>query len=223
MPKLLDLTGIRYGRLLVLERVKRYGKTYYTCACDCGNIKVICGTSLTGGNTSSCGCLRLEKVRKATVTHGMTGSKELKAWYHMHDRCYKESDPKYPLYGGRGIFVCERWHKDNGNGFINFFKDMGNKPSIKHTLHRINNDIGYRPDNCVWADYEEQNNNRRNSIKITIEGANYSKKEVANIFKVHVGSIERLQANRYTLDSIVQYLKSGERRNRDKKLLVKEI
>jgi len=140
VPAIKNLVGNRFGRLLVVERIIKYGRAYYVCLCDCGNIKEICGTSLTCKVTYSCGCYRLDRVRKATVTHGMTGSTELKAWYHMHERCYNKNNKKYKYYGERGIIICDMWHKDNINGFTNFINDMGKKPSKKHTIHRIDND-----------------------------------------------------------------------------------
>lgn len=57
-----DLTGQRFGKLLVLECAgKPDGRRYYwKCQCDCGNIKIVAGASLTSGNTKSCGCLTKE-------------------------------------------------------------------------------------------------------------------------------------------------------------------
>lgn len=223
MPLIKNLVGDRFGRLLVVERTSRHGRTYYKCLCDCGNVKEICGTSLTGGITNSCGCYRLDRVKEVSSTHRMTGSKELKAWYHMHERCYNANNKKYKYYGGRGINVCDRWHKDNSEGFFNFLKDMGYKPSKKHTIHRVDNNQSYSPDNCIWADYEKQNNCRSNSVRIIIDDLEYTKNSAAKQLNVHVGTIERLQREGYTNNSIVQYLKSGDRRKRDKGILIKRI
>jgi hypothetical protein len=87
-----------------------------------------------------------------------------KTWTKMIDRCFNPQNPQFKNYGGRGIFVCARWI----NSFSNFFKDMGNKPEPnstnkhrKYSIHRINNDGWYSPDNCKWADSAEQSRNRR--------------------------------------------------------------
>jgi hypothetical protein len=75
----------------------------------------------------------------------------------MLGRCRNPNDKKYEDYGGRGISVCERWE----NSFADFLADMGERPSEKHTLDRINNDGNYEPGNCRWATSKQQNNNRR--------------------------------------------------------------
>ncbi len=83
------------------------------------------------------------------------------AWNHILDRCYKATDKCFKWYGGRGITVCARWHKDNPNGFVNFMSDVGDRPTPKHSIDRINNDGHYEPTNIRWADSFEQRRNQR--------------------------------------------------------------
>lgn len=222
MSAMKDYTGQRFGRLTALKRYKKGRYTFYTCKCDCGSIKDINGTSLTGGITKSCGCYRNDRIKETCTTHDMTGTKEYRAWNHMHGRCYTLTDGKYRYYGQRGIKVCDRWHKNNPEGFNNFLKDIGYAPSIKHTIHRIDNDKDYELWNCKWADFIEQNNTRSNSVRISIDGNGYTKAEAAKLLNVCLGSIEQYQSKGYTFDSIVLYFRSGPLKHRNKKLLVKK-
>lgn len=94
------------------------------------------------------------------VTHGCNRkgkiTTEYRSWQHMKNRCHNTLDPLYSRWGGKGIVVCSRW-KDS---FENFLSDMGHKPTIKHSLDRIDNSLGYSPDNCRWATDTEQSRNR---------------------------------------------------------------
>lgn len=91
---------------------------------------------------------------------------EYGAWSRMRIRCQNPASPDYGLYGGRGIKVCERWL----NSFQNFYEDMGARPSVNHSIDRINNDGNYTPENCRWATIDIQNRNRRDNINITYKG-----------------------------------------------------
>lgn len=82
--------------------------------------------------------------------------REYKCWWAMLDRCYNPDSPDYRYYGARGIDVCARWR----SSFKAFFEDMGPKPS-ELTIERVNNDRGYSPSNCIWADRSTQNRNQR--------------------------------------------------------------
>lgn len=91
-----------------------------------------------------------------TPKHSLVNSPEYYAWNRMRQRCNNSNHERYKDYGGRGITICERWGE-----FINFYTDMGSRPSDLHSLDRINNDGNYEPSNCRWATDSQQNRNRR--------------------------------------------------------------
>lgn len=90
------------------------------------------------------------------TTHGLSYTPEYRVWAEMLQRCNNPNNPRYNDYGGRGIKVCKEW-----NRFINFYNDMGPRPSNRHSLDRIDNDGDYTPSNCRWATSKQQIYNRR--------------------------------------------------------------
>lgn len=96
------------------------------------------------------------------VKHGIVGTPEYAAWGAMIQRCNNPKHPRYPLYGGRGIQVCERWL----NSFENFYADLGPRPD-GYELDKIDNDKGYEPSNCRWVTKLESRRNRRPLYRIT--------------------------------------------------------
>lgn len=157
----MDITGKRYGRLVVIERANLapHGHWRWHVKCDCGNKKSVEQAALISGVTVSCGCYRLERVREAIAicktTHGKSKTPTYRIWRVMLNRCDHSSQDSYKYYGGRGIKVCERWRK-----FENFLSDMGEKPDGL-TLDRKKSEGNYEPGNCRWATWTEQRMNQR--------------------------------------------------------------
>lgn len=98
------------------------------------------------------------------IKHLQTGSKTYEVWTSMRKRCLRTTHRAYHNYGGRGIAICKRW-----DDFRNFLRDMGERPKGR-SLDRIDNDGDYTPENCRWATREEQQNNTRRNVKLTLHG-----------------------------------------------------
>ena len=164
MRKRIDLTGQKFNRLTVksFSHTDAHRSSYWNCTCDCGNTTIVRSTHLKAKHTQSCGCVQREAVSK----HGKWQAPEFNVWSAIFDRCYNPNTKRYPYYGGRGIKICDRWK----HSFQNFIDDMGERPSSKHSIDRIDNNKDYTPDNCRWATYEQQNNNRSNTVYVHYKG-----------------------------------------------------
>ena len=151
-----DLTGRRFGRLTALRGFRQNGATRWECRCDCGATATPLYTNLLHGRTLSCGC----GVVEAATTHGLSKTKEYRAWRCMWDRVTRKTGKAWRNYGSRGVSVCRRWKK-----LENFIADMGLAPSPKHSLDRVYNDGSYSKSNCRWATPSEQQRNKRKRRK----------------------------------------------------------
>jgi len=184
---LVNLTGKTFGRLTVISAAaSRNKKTCWNCICVCGNKKVVSGGSLKRGKTRSCGCLQREALKKNRTTHGKSKTLTYGVWGAMKRRCYDEKNKHYKDYGGRGITVCERWHK-----FEYFLEDMGEKPN-GFSIERIDNNVGYFKENCFWASPLIQSRNTRRNVSITFRGETKTIAEWSDLL-----GLDRMKAYRF--------------------------
>jgi len=148
--------GKKFHKLTIIEVLK---KRKVMCICDCGNkVSVFLNNiTRTNPNTTSCGCVHKKFMRKRFEdSHKKTGTRIYRIWTNMKTRCSNSKSDKYKWYGARGITVCKSWEN-----FVNFYHDMGEPPTDKHTLDRIDNNGNYSMKNCKWSTMKEQCKNRR--------------------------------------------------------------
>jgi hypothetical protein len=185
MGRFRDLTGERFGRLLV-EGTSGYNKhhqLYWKCECECGNYKEVLGSLLRNGMTQSCGCLQKEAAAKINYKHGMAKTPIFNIWWSMMQRCYDKNSQAYNRYGGRGINVCDQWQQFEG-----FYAAMGDKPKDM-SLDRIDNNGDYSPENVKWANAKTQANNRKSNVVLEHNGKKQTMQQWSDELGLKVGTV----------------------------------
>jgi hypothetical protein len=155
-PNAKNIVGNRYGRLVVVEPTneRKNSRIVYKCKCDCGKDHLTTSDCLIAGKSKSCGC----RYNSRSKNHGLTGTPEFNSWQGMKYRCTPTAHC-HSDYFDRGIKVADEWK--GRNGFQNFLNHVGKKPSLQHSLDRIDNDGNYEQGNVRWATRSEQSKNRR--------------------------------------------------------------
>lgn len=209
--------GKKFSRLLAVEFIGASEATknlrMFKCVCDCGKVITKPVHTIFAGTTRSCGCLRRDTFKrdgwgKSSVKHGYASdynlAREYICWSSMKSRCNNPKDISYKNYGAKGIEVCQRWEES----FKNFIDDMGNKPSAKHSIDRIDPSKGYYKENCRWADKYQQANNRKNNLFFEINGERKTLVEWCMVFDKNPPTIySRIKNGMNFIDAINKPMK----------------
>lgn len=189
-----DLTGKTFDRLTVIARdddyIQKNGRhrVRWLCQCSCGATLSVASDSLKHGVTRSCGCYHTDQARLYSTTHGLSDTRLYGIYHKMKDRCYKQTCPAYPNYGGRGVRICDEWL----NSFEMFYKwSIENGYESHLTIDRINVDGDYEPTNCRWTDAKTQSLNRRSNVYVEFEGKRMTVSECAEILNISHSSVKR--------------------------------
>ncbi len=165
MGAFIDLIGKRFHRLTVLQLVSVGQVTIWLCQCKCGKTTRVRASHLKTGDVKSCGCLRRASWKKSPTNidqtkHGGRYTSEYSVWCAIKARCFNKAVRSYKDYGQRGITMCEEWRNDFGT----FLRDVGPRPTKRHSIDRFpNNDGHYEPGNVRWATRLQQNQNKRSN------------------------------------------------------------
>jgi hypothetical protein len=162
--------------------IREISATKLIFKCVCGAEKAVYKKQFERGAYQSCGCLKNKITSKRLKVHGKRHTPEYEAWLNMRRRCQKQYSHAKD-YHDRGISVCEQW----GSSFETFLKDMGERPSPKHSLDRIDNNGIYEPKNCRWANKSTQVFNQRDeAISLSNTRGVYWEKSI-NKWRVRIG------------------------------------
>lgn len=168
------------------------GQATVRVKCSCGSEFNAIKRKVFNGNTKSCGCLRRDRFLSIVTKHGLSRRPMYSRWENMIKRCENKNNPGYKDYGGRGIFVCQRWRES----FKNYLDDVGDPPFDGAEIDRIDNNRGYEPGNVRWTGDREQNNNSRKCRKIEHNGEVHTLSQWAEILGYAHSSLQ------YRLDNM---------------------
>lgn len=212
MRKFKDLTGMRFGKLTVLEYTNKRNlnrNILWRCLCDCGNEIYVATSCLNSGHTKSCGCgknnfVEMGKIGGKFGKHHLSRTRLYKCYNHMINRCHNSSNIQYKDYGGRGIKVCEEWKND----FISFYNwAMSNGYKDDLTIDRIDVNGNYEPSNCRWVNKYLQANNKRNNVYIACNNETLTIAQWSNRLNINYWNIRRKIQKGWTIQQIIDYYK----------------
>lgn len=162
-----NLTGLRFGRLLVLSYAGQNdkGRSLWLCQCDCGQETTAIGKYLLNGDKQSCGCLHKEQLADRNRTHDLSRHPLYGVWATMISRCTNPAFKSYKDYGARGIRVFDGW-LHSFPAFLEYVSALPDYGTPTLTLDRIDNDGNYEPGNLRWATRSTQRRNKRKPLTL---------------------------------------------------------
>lgn len=193
MSKGADLTGLRFGRLVVKGEAERRSGIVWLCVCDCGTEHKAKTGHLNAGVVLSCGCAQRDAGRETSrlhshklIKHGLSRSRLDNIFDNMLKRCYSPSVRSYADYGARGIRICDEWRS---NRSVFYAWAMGNGYREDLQIERNDPDGNYCPGNCSWKTPKEQQNNTRRNRRIDWDGKNLTVAQWAECLGVAPGAV----------------------------------
>jgi|SRR3990167_4621239 len=202
MSKRLNLTGRKFGRLVVLDKVDYSNRTHWLCECKCGIKKFIPLTSLMSGHSRSCGCLKAEIDHTKLVTHGRSNTFLYTKWELMQrrlrtkhlkkNRCYKNISCEWPSF--------ESFYKDMNRKFLNHVKKFGVKDT---SLDRIDNTKNYSKENCRWVTLREQGQNTSKVIWVKYKNKKYNLAELCEITGLKYRTLLGRVTHNWSIEKII--------------------
>lgn len=205
--RMIDLSGKRFGRLIVIEKDKSDCKKglSWLCECDCGNRCIVWGIYLRNGDTKSCGCLHKDVVSKQMSTHGLSKTRLYRIWSNIKTRCYNPNSDNYKYYGGKGIYMCDEW-KNNFLCFRDWAINNGwNEELSKQdwTIDRIDNSKPYCPENCRWANHITQCNNQTSNKMFEYNNEVHTMSEWARILGIKYTTLRARISRGHTFEEAI--------------------
>ena len=206
MSQAVDLSGEKFGRLTVIERIGSTNnqKSLFLCKCECGNEVNVVGGNLKSGTSKSCGCLKMEKKKKP---NSEIRRKIKTVYYGMVSRCTNERNKQYKDYGGRGIKVCEEWILSS-DAFVEWAIENGY--NIGLSIDRIDNNEDYCPHNCRWVDYYAQANNTRKNHYVEYDNKKMTVSQFARTINANIRKVNYLVNKGYSTEQIYERIKENE-------------
>jgi hypothetical protein len=203
-----NLISQTFNQLTVIADGGRDSKSnvLWLCKCSCGGKALANAYDLRKGRVKSCGCLP-KNQKHGMARKGKSRSTEYSIWSEIIQRCLNPNHKSFKHYGGRGISIAPSWKE-----FINFYSDMGPRPN-GCSIDRIDNNLGYTPSNCRWANTTQQSRNRRTNIVITLNNEQKILKDWLDELGVNIGSIHyRIRNKGETHEQAVRYFYNARKR-----------